>query len=139
MTIRERFWAAAVAAGLVTVLGEPTVLEVESEGEARASFEAPPPLLEVPPPPCDAVGKAAAEEARFEEDGGAMLLTREDSSWLDGSCCPEWGGENGEEVDDAADDLRLPTCLVWVEGNAGNVEVAGESLGREALGEGGLR
>lgn len=124
------------------VLGEPTVLDVESEGEARANFGAPPPLLEIPLAPCDAVCKAAAEDARYEEDGGAMFLTREDSSWLGGSCCPGWGGEKGDEVDDAADDLRLPTCRVLDEdsdGSAGKLEATGDVTEREALGEGELR
>jgi len=83
MTMRERFWVEEDDAGFVVVFGEPTVLDCESNGEARASLVAPPPLLKAPPPPCDAVGKAAAEEASWEEDGGAMVLVLEDSSWLD--------------------------------------------------------
>jgi hypothetical protein len=63
MTMRERFWVAGADVGLDVVLGEPTVLDCDSEGEARANLVAPPPLLDAPPPPCDAVGKAAAEEA----------------------------------------------------------------------------
>ena len=49
MTIRERFWAEVAEAELRAALGEPRVLDVESEGEARASLGAPPPLLEGPP------------------------------------------------------------------------------------------
>jgi hypothetical protein len=45
MTMRERFCEAG-AEGLLAVLGEPVVLEAESEGEARTSLEAPPPLLD---------------------------------------------------------------------------------------------
>ena len=44
MTIRDRFWEGTPKVGLFAVLGEPTVLEVDSEGEARTSLEAPPPL-----------------------------------------------------------------------------------------------
>lgn len=62
--------------GFVVVLGDPTALDCESEGDARASFVVPPPLLGAPPPPCDAVGKAAAEEASCEVVGGAMVLDR---------------------------------------------------------------
>jgi hypothetical protein len=107
--MRERLCVEALEEGFADVLGDPTVLDVESEGEARASLEAPPPLLEAPPPLCDAVGKAAAEEPRCEAGCGAIVLTREDSSWLAGGCCPAWAGENGDEVDDAADDFLLPT------------------------------
>lgn len=53
MTMRERFCEEAPEAGLVAVLGEPTVLD---EGEARTSFDAPP-LLFVEAPP------GAAEDA----------------------------------------------------------------------------
>jgi len=120
-------------------LGDPTVLDVDSEGEARASLGAPPPLLEVPPPPCDAVGKAAAEEASCETGVGAIVLVLEDSSWLTGGCCPAWEGENRDDVEDAADDLRLPTCRAVEGGSDGKLEVAGEKLGREPLGEGVLR
>ena len=43
MTIRERLCDDAPEAGLVAVLGEPTVLD---EGEARTSFDAPPLLFD---------------------------------------------------------------------------------------------
>lgn len=103
MTMRERFWLCADAlAGLVDVLGEPTVLEVESEGEARTSLGAPPPLLDTPP-------AAAAAEASCEGCCDVIVRTREDSSWPTGGCCPACEGEKGDEVDEAADDLRLPT------------------------------
>lgn len=121
MTMRERFCEEGPE-GLVAVLGEPTVLEVESEGEARTSLEAPPPLLECAPPPCEAA--AAAEEASCEAGGGAMVLEREDSSWLAGSCCP--AGEKGDDVDEAADDLRLPTRREVALGSEGKLAVAGE-------------
>lgn len=103
------------------VLGEPTVLEVESEGEARTSLEAPPPL-DCAPAACEAA--AAAEEANCETAWGAMVLDREDSSWLAESCCP--AGEKGADVDDAADDLRLPTRRDEAGGSEGKLEVAGE-------------
>ena len=45
MTMRERFWDDA-ADEWAEVLGEPVVLETESEGEARTSLEAPPPLFD---------------------------------------------------------------------------------------------
>jgi hypothetical protein len=123
MTIRERFWDEAPKVELlVAVLGEPTVLEVESEGEARTSLEAPPPLLDDAPPPCEAA--AAAEDASCETAFGAMVLDREDSSWLAGSCCP--AGENADEVEEAADDLRLPTRREVAEGRDGKLEFAGE-------------
>jgi hypothetical protein len=108
MTMRERFWFCGntLEAGLVDVLGDPTVLEADSEGEARTRRETPPPLLEDPAPPCDAAA-AAAEEASCETDCGAMVLAREDSSWPDGGCCPACEGEKGDEVDEATDELRL--------------------------------
>jgi hypothetical protein len=106
--MRERFWFCAKAPGFADVLGEPTVLDVESEGEARTSREAPPPLLEDPPPTCDAAA-AAAEDASCEAGCGAMFLAREDSSWPDGGCCPAGAGEKSDDVDEAADDLRLAT------------------------------
>jgi hypothetical protein len=119
----------------VVVLGEPTVLEVESEGEARTSFDAPPPLVDCAPPPCEAA--AAAEDASCETALGAMVRDREDSSWLAGSCCP--AGEKADDVDEAAEDLRLPTRRDCAGGNDGKLEFAGEYAGREALGEGVLR
>ena len=117
--------------GFTVVLGEPTVLEVESEGEARTSLGAPPPLLDPPP--------AAAEEASCEGGCGAIVLDREDSSWPAGGCCPAWAGEKGDEVDEAADDLRLATCRDDDEGSDGKLDVAGEKARRELLGEGVLR
>ena len=120
--MRERFWDEAPNVEPVAVLGEPTVLEVESEGEARTSFGAPPPLLDCAPPPCEAV--AAAEDASCETALGAMVRDREDSSWLAGSCCP--AGEKGDDVDEAADDLRLPTRREEAEGSEGKLAVAGE-------------
>ena len=50
MTMRERFWDEAPEE-LADVLGEPVVLDVESEGEARTSLEAPPPLFDCAPAP----------------------------------------------------------------------------------------
>lgn len=64
MTMRERFWDEGPNVELFVVLGEPTVLEAESEGEPRASLEAPPPLFDGEPPPCEAA--AAAEDASCE-------------------------------------------------------------------------
>lgn len=93
---------AEVLAGLADVLGEPTVLEVDSDGEARTSLEAPPPLLGPPP-------DAAAAEASCEGCCDVIVLEREDSSWPTGGCCPACEGEKGDEVDDAAEDLRLAT------------------------------
>lgn len=145
--------------GLEEEMGEPTVLEMESEGEARTSLEAPPPLV-VPPLPCKAA--VAAEGACCEADEGAMFLVREDSSWPAGGCCPERAGEKGVDVEDAADDLRLlpmrpclavataPAPVVAVAGcddaeavdgggSEGKLEVAGEKAGRGPLGEGVLR
>jgi hypothetical protein len=135
MTIRERFCDEAPNVGLAAVLGEPTVLEVESEGEARTSFEAPPPLDDCVPPPGEAA--AAAEDANCETALGAMVLDREDSSWLAGSCCP--AGEKADEVDEAADDLRLPTRRDEAVGSDGKLVFAGEYAGRGAPGEGVLR
>jgi hypothetical protein len=118
--MRERFCEGA-AAGLAAVLGEPVVLE-DSEGEARTSLEAPPPLLDCAPAAWEA---AAAEEASCEAGWGAMVLDREDSSWLAGSCCP--AGEKGDDVDEAADDLRLPTRRDEdAGGRDGKLEAAGE-------------
>lgn len=134
MTIRDRFCDEGPIDGFETVLGEPTVLEVEREGEARTSLEAPPPLLDCAPGPCEAV---AAEEANCETAWGAMVREREDSSWLAGSCCP--AGEKGEEVDEAADDLRLLARREDAVGRDGKLAVAGEYAGREPLGEGVLR
>jgi len=138
MTMRESCWFEALGSGFPAVLGDPTVLEVDSEGESRTSLGAPPPLLETPPPLCVAVGKAAAEEARCEAGLGAIVLERADSSWLPGSCCPGCEGEKGDEVDDAADDLRLLTRRVE-DGSDGKFEVAGDKAGREPLGDGVLR
>jgi hypothetical protein len=106
--MRERscLWAGLL---LDEEMGDPTVLEVESEGEARTSLVAPPPLLDAcPPPPCDAA-KAAAE-ASCEAGCGAIVLLREDSSWPAGGCCPacEGGKEKGEGEGEAVEDLRLP-------------------------------
>ena len=131
--MRERFWDEGPE-GLVAVLGEPVVLEVESEGEARTSLEAPPPLLDCAPGPLVA---AAAEEAKCEAAWGAMVLDPlEDSSWLAGSCCPAWG-EKGDDVDEAADDLRLRTRRDEdAGGSEGKFAVAGDWAGRELLGEG---
>jgi hypothetical protein len=122
MTMRERFCDEAPDVELAVVLGEPTVLEVESEGEARTSLEAPPPLLDCVPPPCEAA--AAAEDASCETALGAMVRDREDSSWLAGSCCP--AGEKADEVEEAADDLRLPTRREEAVGRDGKLEFAGE-------------
>jgi hypothetical protein len=113
--MRERFCDEAPEAGLVAVLGEPTVLE---EGEARTSFEAPPPLFDEAPP-------GAAEDASWEAGWGRLVLDREDSSWLAVSCCPavaKWA----DDVDDAADDLRLPTRRDEAEGSEGKLAAAGE-------------
>jgi microcompartment protein CcmK/EutM len=130
--MRERFWGEAPE-GLLAVLGEPVVLEVESAGEARTSLEAPPPLLDCAPAPLVA---AAAEDASCEADWGAMVLVaREDSSWLAGSCCPA-AGEKGDDVDEAADDLRLLTRRDEAGGSEGKLDVAGDCVGRGLLGEG---
>ena len=56
MTMRERFCEEAPEAGLVAVLGEPTVLD---EGEARTSFDTPPLLFDEAPP-------GAAEDTSWE-------------------------------------------------------------------------
>jgi hypothetical protein len=108
MTMRDRFCDEA-AVGLVVVLGEPRVLEVDSEGEARTSFEAPPPTADEAGPPC-----WAAEDASCE--------AREDSSWVGGGCCPA----KGAAVDEAADDLRLPTRRDEADGSEGKLAEAGE-------------
>jgi hypothetical protein len=117
MTMRERFWGEAPKVEPAAALGEPTVLEVESEGEARTSL-APPPLLDAPAP-CD-----TAEDASCETALGAMVRAREDSSWLAGSCCP--AGEKADEVLEATDDLRLPTRRDEAEGSEGKLVLAGE-------------
>lgn len=110
MTIRERFCAGAPEAGLVAVPGEPSVLD---EGEARTSFEPPALLFDAAPP--------GVEEtvAWF-----VLVLDREDSSWLAGSCCP--AAAKGAEVEDAADDLRLRTRREDARGSEGKLDAAGE-------------
>lgn len=140
MTIFDREWVlAALLLEAADGLGEPTALEAGNEGESRVSFEAPPPLLEVTPPLCAAVGKPAAEEASCDVDCGAMFLVLEDSSWFGKGCCPTCDGEKSDEDEEAADDLRLPTCRADDAGKAGKLDVAGEAPGREPLGEGVLR
>lgn len=42
-------------------------------------------------------------------------------------------------MDEAADDLRLPTCREAADGSEGKLDVAGEKAAREPLGEGVLR
>lgn len=54
--------------------GDATVLGCDSDGEARASFVAPPPLPGAPPPPCDAEDKAAAEDADGRLLADCMVL-----------------------------------------------------------------
>lgn len=115
MTMRERFCEEAPEAGLVAVLGEPTVLD---EGEARTSFDAPPLLFEGAPP-------GAAEDASCEAGWVTLVREREDSSWLAGSCCPA-AAKGTDEVDDAADDLRLPTRRDDADGSEGKLDAAGE-------------
>lgn len=115
MTMRERFCEEAPDAGLVAVLGEPSVLD---DGEARASFDvAPLPFAGAPPD--------AAEDSSCEAGWVALVLDREDSSWLAGSCCPA-AAKGAGEVEDAADDLRLPTRRAEAEGSEGKLEAAGE-------------
>lgn len=63
-----------------------------------------------------------------------VLDPREDSSWLAGSCCP--AGEKGDDVDEAADDLRLRTRRDDAGGSEGKADDAGDWLGRAWLGEG---
>lgn len=115
MTMRERFCEEAPGAGLVAVLGEPNVLD---DGEARASFEAPPMVFDGAPPD-------AAEDGSWEMGWVALVRDREDSSWLAGSCCPA-AAKGAGEVEDAADDLRLPTRRADAEGSEGKLEAAGE-------------
>lgn len=115
MTMRERFCEEAPDAGLVAVLGETTVLDA---GEARTSFEAPPALFDEAPP-------GATEAASWEVDWVTLVLDREDSSWLAGSCCPG-AAKCADEVEDAADDLRLPTRRDEAEGSEGKLDAAGE-------------
>jgi hypothetical protein len=111
MTIRERFCDEAPEAGLVAGLGEPTVLD---EGDARTSFE-PAALL------FDAAAPGAAEIAVWF----VLVLDREDSSWLAGSCCPA-AAKGADAVEDAADDLRLPTRRDDAEGSDGKLDAAGK-------------
>ena len=115
MTMRDRFCGAAPEAGLVAVLGEPTVLD---EGEARTSFAAPALLF-------DEAAPGAAEATSWEEGWVALVLDREDSSWLAGSCCPA-AANGADEVEDAADDLRLLTRRDCADGSEGKLDAAGE-------------
>jgi hypothetical protein len=115
MTIRERFCDEAPEAGLVAVLGEPTVLD---EGEARTSFEAPPLVFDGAPP-------GAVEDASCGAGWVTLVLGREDSSWLAGSCCPG-AAKGADEVEDVADDLRLPTRRDDADGSEGKLDAAGE-------------
>jgi hypothetical protein len=64
-----------------------------------------------------------------------MVLLRADSSWLGGGCCPACEGEKSDDEDEAADDLRLPTCRADAGGSEGKCELAGEA----PRGEGVLR
>ena len=131
MTMRERFCEDGPdePEGLMAVLGEPTVLAVECEGEARTSLGAPPPLLDCAPAPCEAA--AAAEEASCEAGWGAIVLARADSSWLAESCCPAGGkGAKGDEADEASDDLRLPTEREGAGGSAESGVVVGAGVVR---------
>jgi hypothetical protein len=69
-----------------------------------------------------------------------MFLVLADSSWRSGACCPACEeGENGFDVEDAADDLRLPTWRADAVGSEGKLAVAGEKPDREPPGEGVLR
>lgn len=113
--MRERFCDGAPEAGLLAVLGDPTVLEA---GEARTSLEAPPPLFDEAPPD-------ATEDASCEAGWVTLVLDREDSSWLAGSCCPA-AAKCADEVEDAADDLRLPTRRDDADGSEGKLDAAGE-------------
>ena len=66
-----------------------------------------------------------------------VLVPLEDSSWLAGSCCPG-AGVKGDDVDEATDDLRLPTRREDAGGRAGKDAVMGDWLARGWLGEGGF-
>lgn len=54
-----------------------------------------------------------------------LVLDREDSSWLAGSCCPA-AANGADEVEDAADDLRLLTRRDCADGSEGKLDAAGE-------------
>jgi hypothetical protein len=118
MTMRDRFCEGAPEAGLVAVLGEPTVLD---EGEARTSFAAPALLLDEAAP-----APGAAEATNWEEGWVVLVLDREDSSWLAVSCCPAAAKGADEAVEEAADDLRLPTRRDEADGSEGKLDAAGE-------------
>lgn len=101
--------------GLFAVLGEPTVLD---DGEARTSFDGPPLVFNGGPP-------GAAGDTNCEAGWVVLVLDREDSSWLAGSCCPA-AAKGADEVEEAADDLRLPTRRADVDGSEGKLDAAGE-------------
>lgn len=134
MTIFASDWPDGADA-VDVLLGEPMLPDCESEGEARATLELPPPLvLGAPPPPCDAEGKAAAEEAKCEAAWEAMVLERpEDSSWPCECCCcdPDCDGEKGDDVDDA-DEVRLMMRRVPDDATEGGL-LTGEKEDREGL------
>lgn len=115
MTMRDKFCEEAPEAGLVAVLGETTALD---EGEARTSFVAPPLVLDEAPP-------GTIDDTSCEAGWVAAVRDREDSSWLAGSCCPA-AAKGADEVEDAADDLRLPTRRDDADGSEGKLDAAGE-------------
>lgn len=112
-------------------MGDP-VVDSDSDGDALANLEVPPPLPNTPPP-CDPEDKPAAEEARCGlPEVGIFRERADDSNCADEDCC-EVGpnGENSEEVDEA-DECRLET---WRPAR-GCVDVKAEFVGEKALREG---
>jgi len=113
------------------VTGEPMPLEVEREGDARASLGPPPPLFAATPP-CEAEGKPAAEEANCELLELMFRDRAEDSSWPDCGCCAPCDGEKGEEVDET-EELRLRFCREDAAGTEFDVALVGRKVLREGL------
>lgn len=117
------------------VTGEPTPLDVESEGEARASLGPPPPLFAPTEPCCDAEGKPAAEEANCELFELMFRDRAEDSSGPDCGCCAPCAGEKGAEEDET-EELRLKFsqfCRDGAGGTAVEAAFAGEKVLRDGL------
>lgn len=111
--------------------GEPIPLEVEREGDARASLGPPPPLF-VATPPCEAEGKPAAEEANCDPFELMVRDRAEDSSWPDCGCCTPCEREKGDEVDDT-EELRLRVCRVDAAGTEVDAVLVGGKVLREGL------